>query len=96
MGKWIIQSICFSATIFPSFHEINCNLQKMKNLLSSFLAIVLLALVAAGIDTIFKIGTLGNAPFWKGLVYYLILFALIEVVRIGIQRCIDKRESKKQ
>lgn len=67
----------------------------MKNLLSTSLAIVLLALVVTGIDSFFKIGTLGDAPFWKVLIYYTILFALIEVVRVGIQKCIDKRNDKK-
>ena len=34
----------------------------MKNLLSTSLAVVLLALVATGIDRFFKIGTLGDSP----------------------------------
>lgn len=74
---------------YPSFDQI------MKNLLSTALAVVLLALVATGIDSFFKIGTLGDAPFWKGLVYYTILFTLIEVVRVGIQKCMEKRENNK-
>ena len=59
------------------------------------LAVVLLALVATGIDGFFEIGTLGDAPFWKVLIYYVILFVLIEAVRVGIQKCIEKRDGKK-
>ena len=72
------------------------NITIMKNLLSTSLAVVLLALVATGIDSFFKIGTLGDAPFWKGFIYYMVLFALIETARMGIQKCIDKREGKKE
>ena len=68
----------------------------MKNLLSTSLAVVLLALVATGIDGFFKIGTLGDAPFGKVLIYYVILFVLIEAVRVGIQKCIEKRDGKKE
>ena len=57
---------------------------------------MLLALVATGIDGFFKIGTLGDAPFWKVLIYYVILFVLIEAVRVGIQKCIEKRDGKKE
>lgn len=74
---------------YPSINRI------MKNLLSTSLAVVLLALVATGIDRFFKIGTLGDAPFWKVLIYYVILFALIEAVRLGVQKCIEKRKGKK-
>ena len=62
----------------------------MENLLSTSLAVVLLALVATGIDSFFKIGTLGDSPFWKVLIYYVILFALIEAVRVGVQKCIKR------